>query len=60
MKMGQVSKIALFILKFGILYPLTKATSDNLTMMPSWWNASRMFRMSKISDMLRHHDVINK
>ena len=59
-KMSQISEIALSIPKFGTLDPVTKVTSDDVTMMTSWWNTSGMFRMSKISDMLRHHDVINQ
>ena len=39
---------------------VTKVTSDDITMMTSWWNTSGMLRMSKISDMLRHHDVISQ
>ena len=39
---------------------VTKVTSDDVTMMTSWWNTSGMFIMSKISDMLRHHDVISQ
>ena len=60
MKMGQISEIALFIPKFGTLEPVTKVTGDDVTMMTSWWNTSGMFRMSKISDMIHHHDVINQ
>ena len=60
MKMGQISEIALFIPKFGTFDPVTKVTSGDITMMKSWWNTSRMFGMSKICDMLLHHDVINQ
>ena len=38
---------------------VTKVTSDDVIMMKSWWNTSRMLRMSKISDMCdlnRIHD----
>ena len=45
---------------FGTLYHFTKVTSDDVTMMTSWWNTSRMFIISKISDILRHHDVISQ
>ena len=58
--MGPISEIALFIPKFGTLDPLTEAASEDVTMMASWWNTSGMLRMSKISDMLRHHDVISQ
>ena len=43
--------------KLGTQYPVTKVTSDDVTMMTSWWNTSGTFIMSKISDRLRHHDV---
>ena len=39
---------------------VTKVINDNVTMMTSSWNTSGMFKMSKISDMLRHHDVISQ
>ena len=45
MKIGQISEIALFIPNFGTSDPLTMATSDEVTLMISWWNISRMFRM---------------
>ena len=35
----------------GTQYPVTKVTSDDVTVITSWWNNSRMLRMSKI---LRH------
>ena len=47
MKMGQISEIALFIPKFGTWDPVTKVTSDDVTMMTSWWNSSGLLRMSK-------------
>ena len=50
----------LYAPKLGTQYHVTKVTSDDVTMMTSWWNTSGMFIMSKISDMLRHHDVISQ
>ena len=40
--------------KFGTLYHFTKVTSDDVIVMKPWWNISGMFRMYKISDILRH------
>ena len=54
MKMCQISENTLFIPKFGTLELLTKATSNGVMVMTSWWNISGMFRMWKISDMLYH------
>ena len=39
----------LYTPKLGTQYPVTKVTSDDVTMMTSWWNTSGMFIMSKIS-----------
>ena len=36
-----------FTWSHGTQYPVTKVTSDDITMMTSWWNTSRMLRMSK-------------
>ena len=61
--MGRISEIALFITKFDTLDPLTEATSNDITMMKSWWNTSGMLRMSKISDIIRHtlrHQAMKK
>ena len=39
--------------KCGTLDQVIKVTSYDITLM-TWWNISRMFRLTKISDMLYH------
>ena len=45
MKVGQISEIAFFIPKLGKLDPLTKVSSDYVTVMASYWNISEISRM---------------
>ena len=46
-------KHSFIIQKFGRLDQVTKVTSDDVTVMKSWWNIYEMYRMSKMSNNTR-------